>query len=163
MAMLRQPGPRNAIPLMLLMLVGFAAPLLAVIGFSVVPARTFSLWQMPTLENYAAVFSGTNYISFVYSLVFAALTVIVLAVICYPVALGLVRVFGKWSMFMSLLFTIPLFVSENVRLYGWVLFDMLPTPWTWVGAPVIVASGLYIVWREHRVSRHPQVSEAIAD
>jgi len=48
-------------------------------------------------------------------------------------------------------------------LYGWILFDMLPTPWTWVGAPVIVASGLYIAWREHRVARHPQVSEAVAD
>ncbi len=48
-------------------------------------------------------------------------------------------------------------------LYGWVLFGTLPTPWTWVGAPVIIASGLYIVWREHRVARHPQVSEAIAD
>lgn len=48
-------------------------------------------------------------------------------------------------------------------LYGWVLFDMLPTPWTWIGAPVIVASGLYIVWRERRVARSPQVSEAIAD
>jgi drug/metabolite transporter (DMT)-like permease len=48
-------------------------------------------------------------------------------------------------------------------LYGWVLFDALPTPWTWIGAPVIVASGLYIVWRERRVARHPQVVEAIAD
>lgn len=38
-------------------------------------------------------------------------------------------------------------------LYGWVLFGVLPTPWTWVGAPVIIASGLYIVWRERR--RHP--------
>ena len=48
-------------------------------------------------------------------------------------------------------------------LYGWILFDMLPTPWTWIGAPVIIASGLYIVWREHRVARRPQVGEAIAD
>ncbi|MBN8813818.1 MAG: DMT family transporter [Sphingomonas sp.] len=48
-------------------------------------------------------------------------------------------------------------------LYGWLLFDMLPTPWTWVGAPVIIASGLYIVWRERRVAPHPQVQEAIAD
>ncbi len=35
-------------------------------------------------------------------------------------------------------------------LYGWLLFAVLPTPMTWVGAPIIVASGLYIVWREHR-------------
>lgn len=48
-------------------------------------------------------------------------------------------------------------------LYGWALFGTLPTSWTWVGAPVIVASGLYIVWRERRVAPHPQVSEAIAD
>jgi len=48
-------------------------------------------------------------------------------------------------------------------LYGYVLFGVLPTPWTWVGAPVIVASGLYIVWRERRIARQPQVRKAIAD
>ena len=34
-------------------------------------------------------------------------------------------------------------------LYGWLLFGVLPTTMTWVGAPVIIGSGLYIVWREH--------------
>ena len=48
-------------------------------------------------------------------------------------------------------------------LYGWILFDTLPTPWTWIGAPVIIASGLYIVWRERRVAQRPQAGEAIAD
>ncbi|MDO7842418.1 DMT family transporter [Sphingomonas immobilis] len=48
-------------------------------------------------------------------------------------------------------------------LYGLVLFGALPTPWTWIGTPVIVASGLYIVWRERKVARNPQVMEAIAD
>ncbi|MGN6278172.1 MAG: DMT family transporter [Sphingomonas sp.] len=38
-------------------------------------------------------------------------------------------------------------------LYGWVLFAVLPEPATWIGAPVIVASGLYIVCREHRLRR----------
>ena len=47
-------------------------------------------------------------------------------------------------------------------LYGWVLFSVLPTAWTWVGAPIIVASGLYIVWREHRLSR-PTTTTAVAD
>ena len=40
----------------------------------------------------------------------------------WPTALRLVRVFGKWATLLTLLFTIPLFVSENIRLYGWVLF-----------------------------------------
>ncbi len=35
-------------------------------------------------------------------------------------------------------------------LLGFLLFGSLPTPATWIGAPIIIASGLYIVWREHR-------------
>jgi drug/metabolite transporter (DMT)-like permease len=37
--------------------------------------------------------------------------------------------------------------------FGWLLFDMLPGTSTWLGAPLIVGSGLYIVWREHRLAR----------
>ena len=39
-----------------------------------------------------------------------------------------------------------------VLLGSW-LFGELPSPWTWVGAPIIIASGLVIVWREHRLHR----------
>lgn len=38
-------------------------------------------------------------------------------------------------------------------LFGWALFGALPTAMTWVGAPVIILSGLYIVWREHRLGK----------
>ncbi|MEQ1944898.1 DMT family transporter [Mesorhizobium sp. VNQ89] len=34
---------------------------------------------------------------------------------------------------------------------GWLVFDQLPDIWTLVGASVIVASGLYIIHREHRL------------
>ena len=116
------PGPRAALPLILFLLVGFAAPLLAVIGFSLMPPRTFGLLHAPTLANYVDIVDSTSYISFLWSLGLALATIIILAVVCYPVALGLSRVFGKWSPLLTLVFTIPLFVSENVRLYGWVLF-----------------------------------------
>jgi spermidine/putrescine transport system permease protein len=116
------PGGRTAVPFVLLFLVGFVAPLIAVIVFSFMPERTFSIWQQPTLENYRNIFESTNYISFLWSLGLAFLTVVILALICYPVAYGLNRVFGRWSMAITLIFVIPLFVSENVRLYGWVLF-----------------------------------------
>lgn len=33
-------------------------------------------------------------------------------------------------------------------LLGFLLFSQLPSPTTWLGAPVIIASGLYILWRE---------------
>lgn len=115
-------GRRAAVPIMVLLLIGFVAPLLAVTVFSFMPPRTFSLLQEPTLENYEVIFTGTSYVSFLWSLGLAALTVVLLTLICYPIAYGLVRVFGKWSTLITLLFTIPLFVSENIRLYGWVLF-----------------------------------------
>ena len=116
------PGTRAALPVLLFLLAGFAAPLLAVMWFSVMPPRTFAFDAAPELTNYATVFEGTNYISFLWSLGLASLVVVLLALICYPIAYGLVRVFGRWSMLLTLLFTIPLFVSENIRLYGWVLF-----------------------------------------
>lgn len=115
-------GARNSIPVILFLLVGFAAPLLAVIWFSFMPERSFSFAGTPTLENYRTIFESTSYISFLWSLGLAVVTVTLLALVCYPIAYGLVRVFGKWSMLLMLVFTIPLFVSENIRLYGWVLF-----------------------------------------
>jgi spermidine/putrescine transport system permease protein len=115
-------GRRTAAPLLILLGLGFAVPLMAVTVFSFMPPRTFSLLQHPTLENYDTIFSSTSYISFLWSVTLAVATVVLLALICYPVAYGLVRVFGKWSTLLTLLFTIPLFVSENIRLYGWVLF-----------------------------------------
>jgi spermidine/putrescine transport system permease protein len=117
-----RPGSAHALPVIAFLLIGFAAPLLWVILFSFMPARTFSLVQQPTLENYATIFSGTSYTSFLWSLGLAAITVALLALICYPIAYGLARVFGRWATLLTLLFTIPLFVSENVRLYGWILF-----------------------------------------
>ncbi|MFN4142759.1 ABC transporter permease [Aestuariivirga sp.] len=116
------PGSRSSLPVVLFLLAGFAAPLIAVIWFSFMPPRTFSFGGAPTLDNYRAIFESTSYITFLWSLGLAVLTVLMLALICYPVAYGLVRVFGKWAMLVTLLFTIPLFVSENIRLYGWVLF-----------------------------------------
>jgi spermidine/putrescine transport system permease protein len=115
-------GLRSALPVVLFLLVGFAAPLLAVIGFSFMPPRTFGLHHPPTLENYVTIFESTSYISLLWSLGMATATVVILILVSYPVAYGLVRVFGRWSTLVTLLFVIPLFVSENVRLYGWVLF-----------------------------------------
>jgi drug/metabolite transporter (DMT)-like permease len=37
-------------------------------------------------------------------------------------------------------------------LFGWLIWSVLPGPATWLGAPIIIASGLYIAWREHRLA-----------
>ena len=116
------PGPRAALPVIAFLLIGFAAPLAAVVVFSFMPPRTFTLTGEPGLTNYTTIFASTAYISLLWSLALAVATVVILVVISYPVAYGLVRVFGRWATPLTLVFVIPLFVSENVRLYGWVLF-----------------------------------------
>lgn len=116
------PGRTHAIPLLLLLGLGFAVPLATVIAFSFIEPRTFHLWQPPTLANYEAIVASSFYRSFLWSLGFAAIAVALLAVLCYPLAYGLARLFGRWANLVTLLLVLPLFVSENLRLYGWVLF-----------------------------------------
>lgn len=123
---LRMPsaGTRSALPVVLLMLIGFVAPLVAIFAYSFATPRSFDVFSSFTLENYASIFDSTNtvWLSFLWSGFFAIATVALLAAIAYPIAYGMNRLFGRWSSLVSILFVFPLFVSENVRLYGWVLF-----------------------------------------
>jgi spermidine/putrescine transport system permease protein len=117
-------GAKYALPVLALLAIGFLAPLIAVTAFSFAEPRSFTVFGVPTLENYRAIFNPANtvYLSFVWSLVFAALAVVLLALLCYPVAYGLAHLFGRWANLITLLLVFPLFISENIRLYGWVLF-----------------------------------------
>ncbi|MBO0662571.1 ABC transporter permease [Jiella sp. MQZ9-1] len=117
-------GARCASPVALFMALGFLAPLITVIGFAFATPRTFAVFKSFTLQNFAEIFdpADTVWMSFAWSLALAFATVVVLLVICYPIAYGLVRVFGRWSALISIAFVFPLFISENVRLYGWTLF-----------------------------------------
>ncbi len=143
-AWLRQPGVLAAIPAMTLLLLGFFAPLAMVLGYSFMPARTFDFAHLPTLENYAAVVRDSYYLSFLWSLGLASATVVLLLLICYPLAYGMAKLFGRWAHLLTLLLVIPLFVSENIRLFGWVLFlikggVLLGTLQAWFG---VEAGGL---------------------
>ena len=48
-------------------------------------------------------------------------------------------------------------------LYGFYLFNQLPPDHMWYGAPLIVAAGLVIAWREHRHHKLNQRIEAEAE
>lgn len=39
--------------------------------------------------------------------------------------------------------------------YGWTIWDRFPPTATWLGAPLIVAAGLTIAWRERRLAKPP--------
>lgn len=117
-------GAKCAVPVTILLIAGFAIPLLAILGYSFATPRSFELFRSFTLENFGTVLDPTNtvWLSFLWSCGFAMATVAILAVIAYPIAYGLNAVFGRWAFLISIFFVFPLFISENVRLYGWVLF-----------------------------------------
>lgn len=122
MQWLRQPGVLAAVPVTLFLLGGFVGPLILVWWYSLMPPRTFSLAQTPTLDNFISSAAGSYYISFGWSLYLSAVTVVILILICYPVAYGMAKLFGKWANLITLLVVLQLLVSENIRLFGWVLF-----------------------------------------
>ena len=117
-------GAKCAAPVAILLFAGFVIPLLAIFGYSFATPRSFELFRSFTLENFRTVLDPTNtvWLSFLWSCGFAMATVAILAVLAYPIAYGLNAVFGPWSSLISIFFVFPLFISENVRLYGWVLF-----------------------------------------
>jgi drug/metabolite transporter (DMT)-like permease len=47
-------------------------------------------------------------------------------------------------------------------LFGWLVWDHLPPAATWLGAPVIIAAGIVIVWREHRLNQRSPPTAATA-
>jgi drug/metabolite transporter (DMT)-like permease len=48
----------------------------------------------------------------------------------------------------------------GATLIGWLVFGEFPDGWTWLGAAIIVASGLYITLREHRLQRRRALEPA---
>jgi spermidine/putrescine transport system permease protein len=117
----RDPGLLSALPALALLIAGFAGPLLMVVGYSLMPANTFSMLQAPTLENYFSVVTESYYLSFYWSILLATVTVVVLVFICYPIAYGMAKLFGRWANLVTVLIAVPLLISENIRLFGWVL------------------------------------------
>jgi drug/metabolite transporter (DMT)-like permease len=42
-------------------------------------------------------------------------------------------------------------------LYGYWFWSYLPTPQTWIGSAVVIASGLFVLYREHHAHRQAQI------
>ncbi|HSI09843.1 MAG: ABC transporter permease [Rariglobus sp.] len=114
-------GALSASPFALLMLFGFVAPLLCVVWFGFMPSKTFSLLQAPTLENYETIFNQTYFKSILWSLGLASVTVLILLVICFPLAFAMAKIFKGVASFITYAIATSLFVSENIRLFGWVI------------------------------------------
>lgn len=121
---LRLAGLLSSLPILLLLALVFIAPLLVVFGFSIMPTKTFSLLQWPTLENFETIVGLSYYRSLLWSLGLSSATVVILLLICYPLAFAMAKVFGAFANVITILVVLTLFVSENIRLFGWLLVLM---------------------------------------
>ena len=115
-------GAWCAVPIGLLLMGGFVAPLLLVVVFSFMPRGTFSPFGAPTLGNYVDIVQQNFHISFLWSLWLALLTTLILLTVCYPLATAIKRASPRRALLLTVLIVAPLFVAENIRLHGWVLF-----------------------------------------
>lgn len=110
-----------ALPIVVILAAGFLMPLLVVAGFSTMPQKSFSLGHVPDFSSYLLLLQHGYYKSLLWSLFLALATVVVLFLLCYPLAFAMARVFGKFSLVITVGVVMSLFVSENIRLFGWSL------------------------------------------
>ena len=115
-------GMISALPITTLLILGFVGPMVLVLIYSFMPRGSFSVRNAPSIENYVDIIEQDFYLSFGWSLFLALVTVVILLAICYPLALAIKRVSGRRANLLTLIIVAPLFVAENIRLQGWVLF-----------------------------------------
>ncbi len=117
----RKMGFLSAVPITVILMLSFTAPLLVVLLFSVMPQKVFTLAHVPDFSSYGVLFSQGYYRSLLWSLGTALAATVLLFLICWPLAFAMVKVFKGFSLFITVAVVITLFVSENIRLFGWVL------------------------------------------
>jgi spermidine/putrescine transport system permease protein len=119
-----RPGPWFAAPVALFMLAFFAAPIVIVVWYSLMPPRTFGLTGEVTLANYRAAFTEGYERPLFWSVLGATLTTLITALLAWPTARILHRHAGRLATLVTALIALPIFISESVRLFGMALFLM---------------------------------------
>jgi spermidine/putrescine transport system permease protein len=122
--MRRNPGLWFALPLIGFLLAFFAAPMVVVGWYSLMPARSFDLSGDVGLHNYRAAFAEGYDRPLMWSLIGAALTTLIAGLLAWPTAKILHRHAGRWASLATALIALPVFISESVRLFGLSVFLM---------------------------------------
>jgi spermidine/putrescine transport system permease protein len=151
-------GYLSALPMLAVFAIALFAPLVVVVLFSIMPSKVFSLANMPDFSAYSVFFSQGYYKSLIWSLGMALASTVILLVISWPLAYGMAKVFRKFTLVLTIAVVMSLFVSENIRLFGWVLTLMKGglieghiRAWTGVGfdsplygVPIIIFGLIYV-------------------
>lgn len=114
----------QALPLVLVLVLFFGLPMLAVVGVSFFDYEHARILPQPTLANYADLLSSGTLRLYLGSLRFTAMVWAITLVIGFTVSYFLVfHVQGVvWQMGLFLLCTIPFWTSSIIRMISWVPF-----------------------------------------
>jgi spermidine/putrescine transport system permease protein len=151
-------GYMSSLPMMAIFAIAFFAPLIVVALFSIMPPKVFSLSNTPDFSAYSVFFQQGYYKSLLWSLGMALASTFILLVVCWPLAYGMAKVFKGFTLVLTIAVVMSLFVSENIRLFGWVLTLMKGglieghlRAWTGVGfdsplygVPIIISGLVYV-------------------
>ena len=126
----------------------FLLPLLIIALFSVLTPGLYGGVEWAFYHwNYGRIFGWADGLTEIFepiylqillrSLGFAALTVVLTLILCYPVAFWVSRLSERWRLVFLFLITLPFFCSLIVRLYAWLLIlkptGLLNTFLLWTG------------------------------
>jgi len=114
-------GYLSALPMVVLLALGFLAPLLVIAIFSIMPQKVFGIWNFPDFSSFPVIFEQGYYRSFLWALGMATVATLILVIVCWPLAYAMAKVFRKFTLVLMIAVVMSLFISENIRLYGWVL------------------------------------------
>ena len=114
-------GLLSSVPLFAVLGLFFFAPLAVVAVFSIMPRRVFDLAHVPDFSAYAVFFEQGYYGPLLWSMGMAIASTLILFVVSWPLAFGMAKVFKRFTLVITIFVVVSLFVSENIRLFGWVL------------------------------------------
>lgn len=151
-------GCLNAVPMLIMLGASFLAPLMVIALFSIMPEKVFELSHIPDFSAYTEIIRQGYWRSFLWAMGMAVVSTVLLYLVCWPLAFAMVRVFGRFTLIITVAVVITLFVSENIRLFGWSLTlmkgGMIEGMWrAWTGTgfdgllynvPVIIFGLVYV-------------------
>lgn len=154
----RKLGLLSSLPLTVILLASFLAPMVVVAIFSVMPQQVFSLANMPDFSSYEVILQQGYYKSLLWSLGMAFASTVILLIVCWPLSYAMSKIFKGFTWVLTIAVVMSLFVSENIRLFGWVLTLMKGglieghlRAWTGIGfdsplygVPIIVFGLVYV-------------------
>ncbi len=117
----KNPGFLLALPSIIVLFLFFIIPLFLVVLYSFQQPYSFDITADFSLLNFKDFFGEGYYSSLGWSVLLAFLTTVILFILCYPCAYGMAKVFPKVSIWITLLLVMPIFVTSNIRLFGWTL------------------------------------------